>query len=405
MAIGYVTNRYPAVSNTFILREIQALRALGSSIETFSVRRPRDGDLLAEADRAESARTSYLLPAGARDLLRAHVTGLMRHPRRYLGTLALALRLAAPGLRARLWQVLYFGEAILLWHRCLARQVDHLHAHFAYVASDDALLAAHMGGWSWSFSMHGPPEFSDVIGTRLAGKVESASAVVCISDFCRSQLFGLVGRAHWAKLRVVRCGVDPAAFPACDRVRPPDQPVNVLTVARLARVKGHAILLHAIAELANRGISVRATFVGDGPERAGLAGLAERLGVSDCVTMVGAVGQDDIRRHYEAADIFCLPSFAEGLPVVLMEAMAMNLPVLGTSIMGVPELVENEVSGLLVRPGRSDQLADALERLVASPALRARLGEHARQKVLADHHLDITSRQLQALYRELGVAG
>ncbi len=209
--IAYLCNRYPAVSNTFILQEVAALRELGVPVETISVRRPRSGDLLGRADREEHARTHYLLPARVGELLQAHLLALLSRPRRYLQTLLLAWRLSASGARARVWQLLYFAEAVMVWQHCRRQGVRHLHAHFAYVASDDALLAAHLGGWSWSFSMHGPPEFYDVRGTRLAAKVERADAVICISDFCRSQLMSLVHEAHWAKLHVVRCGSAPGA--------------------------------------------------------------------------------------------------------------------------------------------------------------------------------------------------
>jgi colanic acid/amylovoran biosynthesis glycosyltransferase len=403
--IAYLCNRYPAISNTFILQEVTALRKLGVPIETISVRPPRAGDLLASVDREEHARTHYLLPPRIGELLQAHLWALLSRPRRYLQTLLLAWRLSAQGARARVWQLLYFAEAVMVWHYCRRRGVRHLHAHFAYVASDDALLAAHLGGWSWSFSMHGPPEFYDVRGTRLAAKVERADAVICISDFCRSQLMSFVDEAHWAKLHVIRCGIFTERYARrVPRLASSSRAINVLTVARLVPVKGHAVLLDAIAALTARGIDVTATWIGDGPERDALLQRARRLGVERRVRMLGAVGQDDIRSEYEAADIFCLPSFAEGLPVVLIEAMAMELPVVATQVMGVPELVEHGVSGLLVAPARPDLLADALELLIDAPDERASMGATGRAKVLADHDAARSGCALRSVYRELGVA-
>ncbi len=402
--IAYICNRYPAVSNTFILEEIRALRQLGVQVETISVRPPRPGDLLARADRDEHARSHYLLPSSAVELLRAHLTALLTRPRRYLRTLWLAWRLSAPGARAHVWQLLYFAEAALVWQHCRRRGVRHLHAHFLNVASDDALLAAHLGGWSWSLSVHGPPEFYDVPGTRLAKKVAYADAVICVSDFCRSQLMSLVDDCHWSKLHVVRCGIRPDRY---HRRRPrngsrPDA-VNVLTVGRLVPVKGHAVLLEALAALVARGVVARVSLVGDGAERALLEQRARALGIERRVRMLGAVGQDDIRAEYERADIFCLPSFAEGLPVVLMEAMAMELPVVATRVMGVPELVEHGMTGLLVPPARPDLLAEALERLADDPALRASMGAAGRGKVVSEHDVMRSCHALRDVYRGLGV--
>ena len=403
--IAYICNRYPAVSNTFILQEVAALRELGVPVETISVRRPRSGDLLARADHEEHARTTYLIPPRLGELLSAHLGALCSRPGRYLKTLLLACRLSPAGVRARVWQLLYFAEAVMVWQHCRRRGVQHLHAHFAYVASDDALLAAHLGGWSWSFSMHGPPEFYDVRGTGLAVKVERADAVICISDFCRSQLMSLVDEVHWTKLHVVRCGISTTRYARhASRNGSRGRAINVLTVARLASVKGHAVLLDALAALAARGVDLELTWIGDGPERAALERRAAQLHVADRVRMLGAVGQDDIRAEYERADIFCLPSFAEGLPVVLLEAMAMELPVVATQVMAVPELVEHGVSGLLVAPARPDLLADALKLLIDAPEERASMGATGRAKVLADHDAARTGCRLRNVYRELGVA-
>lgn len=401
MRIAYVCNRYPAISNTFIMREVQALRAQGVEVDVVSVRRPPREQLLAEADREEYERTSFVLPPNLAELVAAHVRALATRPRRYAATLAAALRLAPPGLRGTVWQVFYFVEAGLVWDRCRRRGVSHLHAHFAYVGSDVALLAARLGGWSWSFSMHGPPEFYEVERTRLPQKVRDAEAVICISDFCRSQLMALMEPHSWDKLRVVHCGIGVAEFASELPSRNGTADVEVLTVGRLVPVKGHPVLLEALAELRGRGLAVRATIVGEGPQRAGLERMAARLGLSGSVRFTGAVGQDDIRPHYERADLFCLPSFAEGLPVVAMEAMAMGLPVVATRIMGIPEIVEEGETGLLVPPARSDLLADAIARLAQDPELRASMGAAGRRKVEAEFDSERTAAELREVYEAL----
>jgi glycosyltransferase involved in cell wall biosynthesis len=399
MRVAYVCNRYPAISNTFILREVQALRRRGVEVHTITVRRPGREHILSAADREEDARTYAILPLAPLAMLRAHLAALLRRPRRYLATLVLARRLSRPGPRAHLWALFYFAESVQIWHECRRRGIDHLHAHFTHVASDDALLAAHLGGWTWSFTTHGGLEFFDVTHTRLAEKARRADAVMCVSDFGRSQVMAHVEERHWSKLHVVRCGLEPALFardPQTAREQAPPR-LELLCVARLVRLKGHAVLLRALAMLHATGVPIHATLLGDGPSRPELERLAAQLGIADDVTFAGAVGQDEIASWYARADAFCLPSFAEGLPVVLMEAMAMGLPVVASRITGVPELVEHERSGLLVTPGRADELAAALERIATDPQLRARLGARAREQVLELHDVDRSSEMLHAI--------
>jgi len=402
--VAYLCNRYPAISNTFILREVRALRRLGVEVHTLTVRRPAREHLLAAADREEDARTWAVLPAGPGRLLAAHRAALAHDPRRYLATLRLAWRLSAPGARAHLWQLFYFAEAALVWAECRRRGVRHLHAHFTDVASDDALLAAHLGGWSWSFTVHGPVELANVARHRLAEKAARADAVVCVSDFCRSQLMTLVAEERWSRLRLVRCGVDPGAFAPNGGPPPGRRELELLCVGRLVAVKGHVVLLDALAELRARGVPLRATLVGDGPERAALTAHAVRLGLGHAVAFAGAVGQDAIRAHYARADVVCMPSFAEGLPVVLMEAMAMAIPVVATWIAGVPELVRDGHSGLLVAPGRPDELAGAIERLARDPELRRRLGRAGRERVLEEFDVGRSVRVLRRVLAEAGAA-
>jgi colanic acid/amylovoran biosynthesis glycosyltransferase len=350
--VAYLVGNYPTPSHTFITREVDGLRERGVDVQTFSIRRTPPERLLTDADRRAAAETSTILPPPPGELLGAHVRALARRPVRYLGTLALALRLSAGGVRNGLWQLFYFAEAILLAERLHRRGIRHVHAHFANVATAVALLAAHhRPELTWSFTMHGPSEFDDVTRYAVAEKVRRASFVACIGDFCRSQLMKLVEPSQWEKLRVVHCGVDPRAFTPAERNGRPG--LHVLCVGRLVPDKGQSILLDALAELRSRGVGVTATIVGDGPDRAALEAQARGLDVE----FTGAVGQDRIRELYAAADVFCLPSFAEGVPVVLMEAMASGLPVVTTRVMGIPELVDE----VLVPPGRSDALADALE--------------------------------------------
>jgi len=397
-AFACVVSRYPAVSHAFIVREVRALRQRGIDVHTFTIRRPAPEDLLSAVDREEHARTFAVLPPRPLKLIASHLRAFATHPLRYFATLGTALRLSTPGVRPRLWRLFYFGEAMLVWGECRRRGLRHLHAHFANVGSEVALLAARFGGpeWSWSFMMHGSTELFSETPHRLPEKIRRAQLVVCNSDFTRAQLMKLVERSEWDKLHVVRCGIDAGAF-APSRPRS-GGPLRVLTVGRLVPGKGHALLVEALYALRARGVEVEATFVGDGPERAGLESLARELMLHRHVRFAGAVGQDELPQWYAQADAFCLPTLAEGLGVVLLEAMAAELPVVSTRVMGVPEVVEDEATGLLVSPGRVDELADALERLAASPDLCERLGRHGRMRVDTEFALDAATSRLIELF-------
>jgi glycosyltransferase involved in cell wall biosynthesis len=232
--------------------------------------------------------------------------------------------------------------------------------------------------------MHGCTELFDERPHRLPEKIRRASHVVCNSHFTRAQLMKLVDRAEWHKLEVVPCGIDTGALPSLP-YRPKIGPLRILTVGRLVPGKGHAVLLEALAGLRDRGIETIATFVGDGPEREPLEQLAADLRLD--VRFAGAVGQHELGAYYLDAQVFCLPTFAEGLGVVLIEAMGHGLPVVSTRVMGVPEVVEEGETGLLVLPGRADQLADAIAHLEA-PAERQRMALAGRARAASHFSLE-----------------
>jgi colanic acid/amylovoran biosynthesis glycosyltransferase len=405
--IAYLCSRYPAVSHTFVLREVNALRRLGAEILTFSVRRAHSEHLLSQADQVAFSSTYAILPPRWTALFTAHLKLAVRAPAAYLSTLTLALRLAPAGLRGRVWQCFYFAESVVLWKECRDNQIRHLHVHLANVAADVALLASHLGSavdperpWSWSFTMHGPTEFSDVRHYRLAEKLASARFVVCISDYARSQLMALSPPETWERLHVVHVGVPVEQFTRAPNGSAHEDEPTILCVGRHVPEKGQTVLLEATAILRRRGYKLNVTLAGDGPSRPALERLVEPLGIASCVSFPGAIGQDDIHGLYARAWIFCLPSFAEGIPVVLMEAMAMELAVVSTRITGIPELIDDGQTGLLVVPGRANELADALERLLTNPLLRREIGARAREKVLSAFNAGSCTEELYALFAE-----
>ncbi len=401
MHIAYVTTGYPWVSHTFIQNEVLGLRALGVEVDTFTIARSSLSECRTDADR-EAYRTTYALrPPRAWHYARAHLAGMLTRPSRYLAALKRAVQMAGLAPRDLVRHLAYFVQGVVLWDRCRAAGVSHVHAHFANVSSDVALLAAMLGGdsFTWSFTMHGPTEFYDLRHHRLAEKATDAAFVICISDFARSQLMGIVDPAEWATLRVVHCGVDVSRFVPTGHERR-GGPVTIACIGRLVPEKGQSLLIEAVGALRDAGTEVRLVLVGDGPQRDGLERLVDASGLRDRVEFRGAVAHTEIERILHAADIFCLPSFAEGVPIVLMEAMAMELPVIACQVMGIPELIQDDVTGRLVRPGSRDALVDALSALAADPDRRAALGRAARQRVAAEFELATNVGQLRGVYAE-----
>jgi colanic acid/amylovoran biosynthesis glycosyltransferase len=406
LRVAYLTGRYPATSHSFIAREVAALRERGVEIHTFSIWTSDPRELPSEQDRLEAQRTTAILPLRLWPAARAHVRALRIAPGAYVRTAVRAIRLGRPGVRGRVLGGLWFVEAIILWDALRREQIRHVHVHLNGTAPSVALILTTFanrveGGeaWTWSMTVHGPSEFYDVVGERLSEKVRSANLVICVSDFARSQLMAQTAEQHWDKLRVIHCGVDPDEF--VPRRTDVEDEFRLVTVARLTQVKGHGVLLQGLRLLRGRDLSVRLTVIGDGPKRAELEQLARDLGVESMIAFTGAVGREDVHGHYAAADAFCLPSFAEGVPIVLMEAMAMELPVVATDVMGVRELVESETNGLLVRPGRPDTLAGALERLIADPNLCRSLGSAGRETVQATFDIRRSAAEIHSAFEEL----
>jgi colanic acid/amylovoran biosynthesis glycosyltransferase len=406
--IAYLMSHYPAISHAFVVREVEQVRIAGVDLATLSIHRATREELLAEADRRAAATTVSVLPTSVTELVGALLDALVRSPRRYVSTLGLALRTGAPGARERLWHLFYFAEAMLLLRHCRRAGIAHVHALFADGATDVAMLVTHYRrgqavdgiACSWSLAVHGSAEFYNVNQYALRAKLAHARFAVAISDFGRSQLMALSASERWKHIHVVRCGVDLRAHvPPAERSSCPER-AEVLFVGRLLHGKGLSLLFEAMSELRERELKVCANIVGDGPARRELESAARRLGLSQYVRFLGAVGQDYLRELYAGADVFCLPSFAEGIPVVVMEAMAMELPVVTTHIMGIPELVEDGVHGVLVPPGRVDRLTDGLERLVRSPEERRRMGRAGRRKVEQGYDVAQSAARLRRILED-----
>ena len=389
--IAYMTGEYPRATDTFIQREVAALRAQGVHVETFSVRRPPEKEFVGPEQTAERDRTRYLLPACPVDLLKSHISLLVRSPGRYFSALRLAMKTRPAGLKALLWQLAYFAEAAMVARRMNAQNLLHLHNHFSNSSCSVAMLASEMGGFSFSFTMHGPAEFFEPKFWRLDEKIRRAKFVCCISHFCRSQgmIFGPPDK--WDRMHVVHCGVEPDSY---EPVPHQSRGRRLLFVGRLAAVKGVAVLLESVALLRRDHPDVELTLAGDGPDRPLLERRAAELGISQRVRFLGYQSQSQVRELLRQTDVFVMASFAEGVPVVLMEAMAAGVPVVATRIAGIPELVEDGVCGFLVAPGSAQALADKVNALLDDPALRNRFALAGREKVEREFNLSTESRRL-----------
>ena len=396
--IAYLAGSYPTVSHTFILREVAALRAQGVDIRTCSVRRPGPEQIRGPAERAEAEATFNVLEAAKNPatLIRAQIQALKR-PGLYLRTLRKAWSMRGPGLRATLYQLFYFLEATVLAQHLQAQAVTHLHNHFAQASGNVALLAARLAGIPFSFTLHGPADFTDPGLWRLDAKIRDAAFVACISHYCRSQAMLVSPVEDWAKLRIVHCGVEPARYDA-----PPASGQGLLFVGRLAAAKGVPVLIEAMPRILEAHPGAHLTLIGDGPDRAGLQDRVHRLGLSDAIRFAGYQNQDEVALALARSAVFVLPSFAEGVPVVLMEAMAARRPVVATRIAGIPELVEDGLSGRIVPPGDATAFAEAVCDILAAPDRAARMGEAGRQKVEAEFDIAREAEKLAALFRQEG---
>jgi glycosyltransferase involved in cell wall biosynthesis len=261
-----------------------------------------------------------------------------------------------------------------------ARGIVHLHNHFGDSSCSVAVLAAAMAGVPYSYTMHGPGEFFEPMRWRIDLKIARAAFVAAISHFARGQGMIFADQAHWDRIKIVHCGVDPGLYPAPEG----EAGKRLLFVGRLAAIKGVVLLLQAVAALKDRHPDLRLTLVGEGPEAAALKARAADLGVAEIVVFTGYLGPEGVAEELARADLFVLPSFAEGVPVVLMEAMAAGRPVIAPHVAGVPELVEDGVSGFLAAPGDLQGLIGQIEAILSDPARAAAMGRAGRAKVAAE---------------------
>ncbi len=395
--VAYMMSRFPKLTETFILDELVAVDRQGLRVELFPLLRERGGPVHPEAE--PWVRRAHYLPFLSLAILRSNVSYLVRHPRRYLGTLAAMLRGTAGSVNFLLGGIGIFPKVVHASGMMSALGVRHVHCHFATHPALAGFLIQRLTGISYSFTAHGSDLHVD--RTMLCRKAAEAAFVVTIS---RSN--AAVFEAHCGgpidNLTVIHCGIDGSVFSPTER--PATDRLNVICVGTLHEVKGQRYLIEAAGELVRRGVDVGLRFVGDGPDRPALESRAAELGLAERVEFLGLRKRAEVVALLANADLLVAPSVPtaggkrEGLPVVLIEAMAAGVPVVASHLSGIPELVENEVTGLTVPPGDATALADAIERLAADPALRDRLACAGRARVEAEFDLDRNARRLIGLF-------
>lgn len=394
MRIAYLTGEYPRATDTFIQREVANLRSMGADVYTFSIRRTSDEHIVGEEQKIERDRTFYILPPNMINLVVAHLSLLLVSPKKYLETIKLAFTTSQPGLKGTFYQFFYFLEAGIVAKQVKQRQIEHLHNHIAEASGTVAMLAAKMGGFSYSFTLHGPYIFFKPYQWRLDEKIKRALFVCCISNYARSQGMIFAPIEKWNRMHIIHCGVEPSLFDLVSHQQPGKR---LLYVGRIAAAKGLPILLESLAILKIQHPEILLTVVGDGSDRKDLEAMTVKLGLSQNVDFVGYKSQTEVREYFQQTDVFVMSSFAEGIPVVLMEGMAAGVPVVATQIAGISELVEDSISGYLVPPGDSNLLTIRIAQLLKDCELRAKFGTAGRAKVEKDFNIQHEAARLYHL--------
>jgi colanic acid/amylovoran biosynthesis glycosyltransferase len=380
--LTYIIGTYPVLTTTFIDREIETLRRLGVSVQVISIRRPLR--LLSPAQTRMQSGVHYVLPAPIAAVLRNHLSMILSRPVAYLGLFVYLLSRPHPTLRSRLRTLLHFGLGVHITSLLRDRYpTDHIHAHFADRASLVALIASRLLNRPFSLTAHANDIY--VNPSLLPEKMAHAKVTVTVSRYNESHLRATSANGQGANIRCIYNGIDlPTYLPQPSTPR--ELPL-LLAVGQLKDKKGLRYLIEACRILRGRGFQFECEIVGDGPLRGSLEAMIERLALRDHVALLGALPQDTVTAKYGDADVFVLPCVIasdgdrDGIPTVILEAMAMGLPVVSTDLSGIPEAVVDGTTGLLVRPEDPTALADALARLLDDSGLRERMGRQGRLRV------------------------
>jgi colanic acid/amylovoran biosynthesis glycosyltransferase len=396
MNIAYLVNQYPKVSHSFVRREVAAVESCGLKVARFSIR-SCESELVDGADKLEQELTKVILGIGVKGLVLALLRVALTKPARFLEALRLTFKVGWRSERGIILHLAYLAEACVLLNWFAESGTTHVHAHFGTNSTTVAMLCRVLGGPTYSFTVHGPEEFDKATLLSLEEKIKRSTFVAAVSSFGKSQLFRWCDRTLWSKIHVIHCGVD-AAFLAHPHVPIPAAP-RLVCIGRLNEQKGHLLLLEAANLLAVAGLDFKLVFVGDGPLRSDIEKQIAQYGLQKHIEITGWASSDQVREQLLASRAMVLPSFAEGLPVVIMESLALNRPVISTYVAGIPELVEPGVCGWLVPPGSAEVLAVAMRAALEAPLEKLEeMGKAGAQRVARQHNVDLEAKKLVALF-------
>jgi len=395
--IAYLVNRYPEASQSFIRREIAALEAMGVDVQRFVVRR-WTGQLADAADREESAKSRAILESPPQEIAWSVGAAAIRRPLAFARAVKLAWKLSRNAPRGFLYHGFYLAEACVLRRWLKQAGVNHVHAHFGTNSTTVAMLCHELGGPKYSFTVHGPDEFDRPRELGLATKVKNSEFVVGISNFGKSQLMRWTSFADWSKIHVVHCGVD-RPFLEGEATPVPAAP-RVVCVGRLDHAKGQSLLIEAAAQLKQEGLDFEIVLAGSGPMHDEIQSMVEKFDVADRVRLLGWVSNGRVREELLASRAMVLPSFAEGLPVAIMEAFGVGRPVVATRVAGIPELVQDRLTGWLIEPGALDSLVNSLRDVfTAHPDRLSEMGRRGRRRAQEGHNIEKEAARLLMLLR------
>jgi len=397
MKIAYLINQYPKVSHSFIRREILSLEACGLEVERFSIR-SCESELVDELDKQEVEKTHLILGVGIIRLVLALLQVALLRFKNFAKALKLTLQISRYSDRGILRHLAYLAEACVLLNWFKKLDITHVHAHFGTNSTTVAMLCQALGGPSYSFTVHGPEEFDKVQGIALEQKIQHATFVVAVSSFGKSQLYRWCDFTHWSKIHVIHCGVDELFLHSSYVPLPKEQ--RFVCVGRLSEQKGHLLLLEAVSRLASEGLQFQLILVGDGPLRSQIETFITQHHLQDYIQITGWASNLEVQQQILSSQILVLPSFAEGLPVVLMEALALSRPVISTYIAGIPELVKPNQTGWLVPSGSVNELANILRTVLQLPreALEE-MGKAGAESVTKNHSAAIEAKKLADLFQ------
>jgi colanic acid/amylovoran biosynthesis glycosyltransferase len=400
--IAYLSSSYARASDSFIRDEVAALRRHHVSVTTFAIRAPSASEQVSDEVRASRLETTYILSAGTPALLAAVLWMAGTHPRRLATCVRLARGLASPGLRGQVWPLLYLVEACYLAALLQKRKVEHLHNHIGEGSAAVALLAGTLADVPFSLTIHGPGEWDRPERLALGLKVSRAAFVVAISAYTRGQMLRWCAPTDWPKIHVIKCGIDPTGL---DVLTPVPDVSQFVTVGRLASEKGHCLLISALGDLKRHGVEATLVVIGDGDERASLERQARDCGVHPALTFRGWGSAETVAKEIRGSRALVVPSLAEGLPVVIMEALALGRPVISSAVAAVPELVIPGESGWLVQPGSIEDLASTMRTVLDTPTeTLSEMGRRGAARVAAEHSIETQVTKLLTLIQTGGRA-